>query len=142
LTDEAKSQWLLRLLQDESARERIGALRALRSVPNTRAEIVARVEELLEDRTVDIIDFPIHYGEVRLLAAETVAAIRAAAGDPRVIEMRAPRALSADGMSPLKQGLDLPRQGTIETYLALREQGRIPTFDYRFDPGDYDGSSS
>jgi hypothetical protein len=135
--DEATSQRMLRRLNDEAPRERIKGLRGLRSQPDTRAEIVARVEELLEDRTVDIIDIPIRYGEVRLLAAETLAAIRAAAGDPRVVELHAPRSLSAERMAPLKQGLDLPRQGAIKTYLALRDLGRIPSFDYRFNPEDY-----
>jgi hypothetical protein len=138
LTEEAAGRDLLDRLMSESARERIKALRRLRRSPDARPDVVVRVEELLGDRTVDIIEIPIRYGEIRLLAAESLAAIRGAMGDERPVVLKGvPRSLTAERMAPLEVGLELPRMGAIEMYETLRELERIPTFDYSFDPADY-----
>lgn len=138
MTEEPAGPDLLDRLKSESARERIKALRRLRRSPDARPDVVARVEELLGDRTVDIIEIPVRYGEIRLLAAESLAAIRSAMGDERPVVLKGvPRSLTAERMSPLEAGLDLPLMGAIEMYETLRELERIPKFDYSFDPADY-----
>lgn len=135
---EEKLPDMLEYLNAEDSFDRGRALRYLTGIPDLRDEVLARIHELLEDRTVAIIRIPIRYGEVRILAAEALASVRAAQGDPNpVVLENVPRPLTAERMAPFKEGVDLQVRGAIKVYEALRELDRLPTKTYRIDPAEY-----
>lgn len=131
-------QNLLDDLKSSDAKQRVYTLRALLVRPSSQPEILAELENLLDDRTCELIKIPIQFGEVRILAAEALAVARAQLGDPRPVRLcDVPKPLTVDKMQPFWERAGLPTFGgprPLEGYIKLRDAGLLPTSDYEFDP--------
>ena len=78
--------WLERLASPD-ARARVETLKQIAEAPVADARLLAATEKLLADREVCLVQIPYRYGEVRMFAADAVAAIRKLLGksEPVVI---------------------------------------------------------
>jgi hypothetical protein len=116
-------------LRSEDPRERVAALRALLVAPDPTSEVAAAVDQLLEDRTIAILSIPYRFGEIRYLAAEVAASIRAAAkqfDNPVVLEPGY-RTMSLTQMGPLldQTGCDTSKLDPSAQYAWLRDHGKL-----------------
>lgn len=128
-----------RLRSPEPTR-RVSMLSVLITHPDPRTEVVAELERLCADRTCACLAIPYLYGEIRLLAAEALAAARAVREDFRPVVLAVPRAMGADRMEPFRVGAGIASIGgprPLEAYRLLRDGGHLPVLTFRFDPRDY-----
>ncbi|MBL8919489.1 MAG: hypothetical protein JNJ54_11550 [Myxococcaceae bacterium] len=133
---------LLERLRGADVRRRVAALRALMGAPRASLPAMAAVEALLDDRTPTILSLPIRIGEVRFLAAETLAALRA-----RIPELRHDVVVLDPGyptLSPVELG-PLARAAGCDTatldppaqYAWLRDHGGLQAKRLEFHPMAY-----
>jgi hypothetical protein len=133
------------LLRGDQPTRRVSALKALRLAPTLEPAVVEAIEALLSDRQVAILSLPILYGELRYLAAETLAATRAVAGrmddivvlDPGYGTLK-PAALGQATRDAEAAGHRVPALDPLERYAWLRDHGLLPGKRLEFHPRMYD----
>jgi hypothetical protein len=129
--DEDVTFWLGQLGSTD-ARARVRSLHAIAEKPVADPRLLAACEKLLADREVCLIQIPYRFGEVRVVAADAVSALRGKLGIPEpVIVADGFMPLTTDDVARLARAAGLPMQaavdGTIATLRELVAHGRVPT---------------
>lgn len=125
-------EYLLKRLASEDPRVRANTLNGIAANPMADRRVLAIAERLLEDRAICILSLPYKFGEVRGIAADAVAALRAALSieAPVVVDdVFAP--VSTEEASKLASDAGLPTpmggvDGVIQTLEKLASMGRLP----------------
>ncbi|WP_218079640.1 hypothetical protein [Anthocerotibacter panamensis] len=127
-------------LRSEKTQERASALRCL-SANTDDPRLLPYIEPLLEDKTVCIVHIPIHYGEIRYLAATALAEVRAAVGvwEKVCVEFVVPLNVTELNKIARATGIEERRglpghEGTFELFARLREMGKLPMATIELDP--------
>lgn len=132
---------LVAMLRSDQVGQRVAVLRTLLVSPRLEPPVVEAIEHLLGDHQVAILSIPYSYGEVRYLAAEALAAARAAAKRMADVVILDPgyRSLSSRRLSELVGAADpsVRRLGSLEQYAWLRDHGRLEAKRLEFDPRMY-----
>jgi hypothetical protein len=144
MTDASRDQVskLVAMLRSDQAGTRVAVLQTLLVSPRLEPPVVEAIEALLADRQVAILSIPYSYGEIRYLAAEALAASRAAARRMADVVILDPgyRSLSPRRLSEMVSAADpgVRRLGHLEQYAWLRDHGRLEAKRLEFDPRMYD----
>ncbi|WP_218080575.1 hypothetical protein [Anthocerotibacter panamensis] len=127
-------------LQSEDVKVRARMLRLL-TTEDDDPRLLPYIEPLLEDKTVCIVHIPIHYGEIRYLAATALAEVRAAVGiwEKVCVEVVAPLNVTElyqiAEAAGVKKRYELPGdEGTFDLFIRLREMGKLPMATIELDP--------
>jgi hypothetical protein len=133
---------LVAMLRSDQTGTRVAVLQTLLVSPWLEPPVVEAIEDLLGDRQVAVLSIPYSYGEIRYLAAEALAASRAAARRMADVVILDPgyRSLSPRRLSELVSAADpsVRRLGSLEQYAWLRDHGRLEAKRLEFDPRMYD----
>jgi hypothetical protein len=129
----------LERLRSPRPQTRVATLRALYAAPPESLPVMAAVEALLDDATPTIVSLPIRIGEVRHLAAEVLAAIRAQFPERRhdvVVLDPGYATLSPVELGALARaaGCDTATLDPPAQYAWLREHGRLERKRLEFHP--------
>jgi hypothetical protein len=123
-------------LTSDDPKERAAGLRARSRHPSGEPSVLPILENLLEDRTPTIVQFPIAYGEMRWLAAEALAAERYrqnvtehVVAPGTVIPLSTTRLYRLAAASGVRAG-----QGWEPLFVRMRERGLLPTEDIDWEP--------
>jgi len=119
-------------LASTDARARVRTLQAIAENPVADRTLLAACEESLDDREVCLIQIPYRFGEVRIVAADAVAALREKLGIAQpVVVTEAFMPLTTDDVARLARSAGVPMQsavdGTIATLRQLVAQSSVPT---------------
>lgn len=119
-------------LASVDARVRVRSLQAIAEHPVADLTLLAACETLLGDRELCLLKIPYRYGEVRIVAADAVAALRERIGITQpVVVSEAFMPLTTDDVARFARAAGLPMQsavdGTIATLRQLVAQSGIPT---------------
>lgn len=107
-------------LRSKDTKERIFALQRRRDVPSGDPRVLPLLEGALEDRTIAMIGRPPMFGELRVLAAQALAAERKAQGIEDPVGLGpVPQPLSSDELARLADQHGVRTHGG-ETGLAMR----------------------
>ncbi len=140
--DKPKRPSPLERLNSDVANERARGLLWLSTAPDKSEEVVTRVEELLEDHSAAMIGVPYLFGEIRFLAAQALAVVRARMGNPELVKITdCPRTVTDRRIGSYAEPYDLKPMSGEKLYAALRDLGALPTRDYVFDPAEYPSKS-
>lgn len=122
--DDEDTRFLLSTLSTGSTEERGLTLRGLATRPSRNPRVVAAIAALLGDRSACLLGIPLRYGELRLLAAEALAAERRAAGDHGGVEVTCILPQTAgDLMREMDRlGLPWPKGDPVDASIAALEQ--------------------
>lgn len=134
-SDEAR----LERLRSPRPQTRVATLWALYAAPPASLPVMAAVEALLDDATPTILSLPIRIGEVRHLAAEVLAALRAQFPERRhdvVVLDPGYATLSPAELGPLARaaGCDTATLDPPAQYAWLREHGKLERRRLEFHP--------
>jgi hypothetical protein len=119
-------------LLSDNVRERQAVLRALSHRPTGDPRVLPFIERMLEDTRPCIISLPIEYGEVRMRAAEALAAERKAQNinDPvRLIGVAVPLTPTTLHRLCQEAGLPMVMESWQARFERLREMGMLPLGD-------------
>lgn len=125
-------EYLLKRLASEDPRVRANTLNGIAANPMADRRVLAIAERLLEDRAICILSLPYKFGEVRGIAADAVAALRAALSieAPVVVDdVFAPVSTEEASKLASDAGLPTPMGGVddvIQTLEKLASMGRLP----------------
>lgn len=132
MSDDPDVHYQLSRLASEEPRVRARMLAGIAENPLPDQRVLAACERLLDDRTLTVLGLPYRFGEVRWLAADAVAAIRArlAIAEPVTVEDVLPpcstddvtRMAAAAGLPTDMRGVD----GVLQTLRALDAMHRLP----------------
>jgi HEAT repeat protein len=130
--DQDNVEYLLKRLASEDPRVRANTLNGIAANPTADRRLLAIAERLLDDRTICILSLPYKFGEVRWIAADAVAAVRAALSiDTPVVVDDVFAPVSTEEASKLAADAGLPTpmggvEGVIQTLENLASMGRLP----------------
>jgi hypothetical protein len=135
--------FLVEKLSSERPRDRVYALRAIDMQPIADRRLLAAVERLLDDQTIAQLGIPYSFGEVRLLAARAVAALRWTLGINETVRLEgvigpysgneAARLTQAAGVTSDKSGVD----GQLDKLRQLQAMDKLPRRNIVCDPKHY-----
>ncbi|MFC5747977.1 hypothetical protein [Actinomadura rugatobispora] len=128
-TDDDLEQ-VLRDLASDVPRERVLTLQVLVYEPTGTERLLPRLRELLDDRTPALLGLPYLYGEVRWIAAHTLAKEYRACGiGERVVVADIPYPLGVNALGALAEAHHIVTRGGHEGCLAafaeLRARGLL-----------------
>jgi hypothetical protein len=116
------------------------ALYAFAVVSDPDPQLLAAIESLLDDRSIVQMYVPFRYGQLRSIAADTLARLRARIGDPRPVILAAqPVPMDVDTMGKIRHenGLDLYPGSPVDEYADLLSRGLVPVMDELYDPAEH-----
>lgn len=121
---------VLRDLDNVVPRERVLTLQVLESAPTGSPALLPRLRQLLADDTPSLIGLPYLYGEVRWVAAHTLAAeLRAAGSDEPVVVRDVPYPVRSDELGRMAEAAQIRTGSGHDGYLAafteLRARGLL-----------------
>lgn len=124
--------YLIEKLGSPNPTDRVRALQAIIREPIASPALLTATEKLLHDRELCVLQIPYLFGEIRIIAAEAVAAIRVQLGIKGLVEVPdAFPALKHDDVARLAEeaGLDIGtgNEGTLAALRTLLAMGRVPT---------------
>ncbi len=123
MSDTADKSYRLERLGSNDARDRARMLQAIAQHPLADRELLAACEKLLEDRDVCLLTIPYSFGEVRWVAADAVAALRAALGIAEPVELRDTFSpCSTDDIAQLAKEASLPMRGGVDGVVETLKQ--------------------
>jgi hypothetical protein len=128
------------VLRGDAPREKARVIWAMRGSVDLPDDVLASIESLLEDRTLVQMDIPYRFGELRYLAADTLASIRARTGrlEPIVLaDSFVPKSADKLGQMARAAGMTPLPAGSIEVCRALLDRGEIRRGEIVFDPREY-----
>lgn len=126
-------EFFLDRLINGDARARAVSLNSLAGRPRADERLLAACERLLEDRTITLLSIPYEFGEVRWVASDAVASMRALMGRTEVVvieDVFAP--VSSGNVDKLAIEAGVPPstkggiEGDIETLERVAAAGKLP----------------
>ena len=123
--------WLARL-SSTNPRARVETLKQIAEAPVANERLLASAEQLLDDRELCVVQIPYRFGEVRIFAADAVAALREKLGKPEPVVLADtffPLTTDDVGKYAAAAGMQLGAgtEGVIETLRDLVARGAITT---------------
>lgn len=137
---EERMEGYLDVLANGSPHEKSMTLYTVAGTRTPEPALLSAIECLLDDRSVVQMYVPFRYGELRYIAGDTLALLRARVGDMRpVVLANVPTTLNVDKMFQLRHsaGLDDFVGEPTEEYADLLKRRLVRIKDDLFDPGDY-----
>jgi hypothetical protein len=133
LTNQEFMKFTQQLRSDDLSRQ-TATLKAFAQFPSRDARILPYLERLLYDKTPCILGFPLIFGEVRWLAAQALAAERAALGiNERISLQNVVRPIDTKGYTQARKAAQVDFRGGVEGILEnlaiLRDMGHLPMYD-------------
>jgi hypothetical protein len=118
-------------LTNESLSDKSSSLKALCQMPSRDARLLPYLEGLLYDKRPCILGFPLIFGEVRWLAAQALAAERAALGiNERIYLPNVVRPIDTKGYTKARKAAQVDFrsgvEGILENLAILRDMGYLP----------------
>jgi hypothetical protein len=144
LTEE-EFKYILTELQCDDFGRRADMLDFISTKPHGDQRILPAIEALLEDRNTIITGAsPLHFGEVRLLAAFALVAERAAAGITKSVKLLGTfYPLETGDIVQLAKNAHIDMSGynnpvvkNLDTLRKLLEQGLVPLYDFERNPAE------
>ena len=127
-------------LVDGTPHERSVALYAIAATEAPGSDLLSAVESLLDERAIVQMYVPYRYGQLRYIAADALAQLRARVGDMRPIHLaELPVPLNVDRMGQIRSaaGLVMYTGEPAEEYADLVARGLVRVVDRVFDPAEY-----
>ena len=125
-------------LASEDVAFRAATLQVLWQYPSVDARVLPYLEDLLYDESPCLLSIPYVYGEIRWLAAKTLAAERAALGINQPVRVRVVRPAETMDIMRAADEADFSLRGDVDGFLAdlaiLRDMGYMPMIDLELWP--------